>query len=105
MLMMLPRDALTISGKTARVMRIGARTFTLEISSHIWSFTLKGSANVMNPALFTKTSMRSPQPERRFDDPRRGVIGGDIGRDCGSLPADRPHLLGRLLEALGIAAD
>ena len=62
MLMMLPRDALTISAKTARVIRIGARTFTLKISSHVWSFTLKGSANVMNPALFTKTSMRSFKP-------------------------------------------
>ena len=62
MLMMLPRHALTISASTARVIRIGARTFTLKISSHVSSLTLKGSANVINPALFTRTSTRPPNP-------------------------------------------
>jgi hypothetical protein len=45
-----------------------------------------------------------PQAERRLDDSLGGIIGRDIDRDRGSLPADRPHFLGGLLERLQMAA-
>jgi hypothetical protein len=53
----LEKEGTVVSARTARVIRIGARTFTLKILSQVSSLTLKGSANVINPALFTRTSM------------------------------------------------
>jgi hypothetical protein len=45
------------------------------------------------------------QAQRRLDDPIRGIVVRDIGRDNDGAPADRPHFPGCLLEALRIPAD
>jgi hypothetical protein len=51
-----------------------------------------------------RTSMQSPNPRRRLDDPLWGIIVRHIRRYRDGPTADRPYLSGRLLEAFRIPA-